>query len=32
MNNQQRTNGISAGAVAAISAAVVAVSGGVAWK
>ena len=31
MNNQQRTNGISAGAVAAISAAVIAVSGGVAW-
>ncbi len=31
MNNQQRTNGISSGVVAAISAAVVVVSGGVAW-
>jgi len=31
MNNQQRTNRISAGVVAAISATVVAVSGGVAW-
>jgi spore germination protein GerM len=31
MNNQQRTNGISSGVVAAVSAAVVAVSGGVAW-
>ena len=31
MNDQQRTNGISSGVVAAISAAVVAVSGGVAW-
>ena len=31
MNNQQRTNGISSGLVAAISVAVVAVSGGVAW-
>ncbi|MDP5016579.1 spore germination protein [Anabaena sp. UHCC 0187] len=31
MNDQQRTNGISSGAVAAISAAVVAVSGGIAW-
>jgi spore germination protein GerM len=31
MNDQQRTNGISSGAVAAISAVVVAVSGGVAW-
>ncbi len=31
MNNQQRTNGISSGTIAAISAAVVAVSGGVAW-
>ncbi|MTJ10237.1 GerMN domain-containing protein [Anabaena sp. UHCC 0204] len=31
MNNQQRTNRISSGAVAAVSAAVVAVSGGVAW-
>jgi len=31
MNDQQRTNGISSGLVAAISVAVVAVSGGVAW-
>jgi spore germination protein GerM len=31
MNNQQRTNGVSSGVVAAISIAVVAVSGGVAW-
>jgi spore germination protein GerM len=31
MNNQHRTNGISSGVVAAISAAVVAVSGGLAW-
>ncbi|MBD2444726.1 GerMN domain-containing protein [Dolichospermum sp. FACHB-1091] len=31
MNDQQRTNGISSGVVAAVSAVVVAVSGGVAW-
>ena len=31
MNNQQRTNGVSSGVIAAISAAVVVVSGGVAW-
>ena len=31
MNDQQRTNSISSGVVAAISAAVVAVSGSVAW-
>ncbi|MFN9560097.1 MAG: spore germination protein, partial [Dolichospermum sp.] len=31
MNEQQRTNRISSGLVAAISVAVVAVSGGVAW-
>ncbi|MTJ55309.1 spore germination protein [Anabaena sp. UHCC 0253] len=31
MNNQERTNRISSGVVAAVSAAVVAVSGGVAW-
>jgi hypothetical protein len=31
MNNQQRTNGVSSGLIAAISVAVVVVSGGMAW-